>query len=424
MKKILFSFIALMLFSFVSQAQTWGNVIGQVVDSNQNPVPGVAVFSYGSLNSFINNGQDPSKFMYSSYTSGNGNFWSYYQNVNVGDSVVVGALDCNMNLSWGKAYVASANDTLIINLQIACVPGACDAVIRVDSNYWSPASPPAWIYTAVALRDSNFANISTPVTKTWSYNGITRTSTNSWQGPNEDSILVFSQTNPGPVCFQRMASCTPVCVGGSTPPPPAGHSCTADFYVDSVNSINFNGQIVVWENSSADTGATIIGYSWDFGDGTPAVYQQYPTHTYNDTGVYQVCLTIVSVKQTAAGLDTCTSTRCDSIGLDSNGNLVYKSSGQGFTINVIDPATVGQKEIGLKSRLKLYPNPSTGEATLSWDESVGVEKVDVLSINGEWVRSIDVSGSSHVQLNSLQSGVYLIRAHTGKETTVLRMIVQ
>src|SRR5690606_34235506 len=175
--------------------------------------------------------------------------------------------------------------------------------------------------------------------------------------------------------------------------------------------------------STTDSGATIIGYRWDFGDGSPTVTQQYPSHTYADTGVYEVCLTIVSVMQTPARIDTCVSTHCDSIGFDSNGNLIYKSSGQGFTINVVDPATVSQKEIGLESKFNLYPNPTRGEATLAWDASIGVEQIDVISINGQLVRSIEPNTAS-VKLNGLQTGVYILRVKSAQGEAAVRMMVQ
>ena len=233
---------------------------------------------------------------------------------------------------------------------------------------------------------------------------------------------MFSNTNPGQVCYQRSASCAPTCIGTGTPTPP-GHSCNADFFVDSVNSINFQGQIVVWENSTTDSMANIIGYRWDFGDGSPIVNQQYPSHTYADTGVYEVCLTIISVEQTATSLDTCVSTHCDSIGFDSQGNLIYKSSGPGFTINVVDPATVGQSEVDLASHFKLFPNPTSDEATLSWEAEMQVEHIDVFSVSGQVVKSIDPTTTS-ISLNGMQTGVYIIRVSSAQGDSTLRMIVQ
>lgn len=424
MKKILFSCIALLLCGFMSQAQNWGAVRGQVVDANQVPVQGVAVFVYGSLNTFNANGRNMGVYENNWYTSGNGFYYGSYNNVVVGDSVVVGVVDCNNTLHWGMAVVSQPLDTVFINIQIPCVPTACDALVSVDSMAYNPGAPPLFVYTAASLIDSAWAGINTPVTHTWSYSGTTRATTQlSWEGPNNDTLWIFSNNNPGQVCYQRMTSCASVCIGGSTPPPPSGHACSADFFIDSVNSINTLGQVVVWENSTTDPSANIIGYRWDFGDGSVTVNQHYPSHTYNDTGVYQVCLTIVSVMQTATGMDTCTSTHCDSIGFDSNGNLIYKSVGQGFTINVVDPASVGQKEIDMKSKFELFPNPSTDEATLSWDAIIGVEQVDVISINGQLIKSM-TPNTSLIKLNGLETGVYILRIKSEQGETAVRMMVQ
>ena len=408
----------------MAQGQLTGvTIYGQVVDGSNNPVPGIAVFNYGSLSTFQSNGQNISNFYYwdTEYTSGNGAYSGFFNQVSVGDSLLVGVVDCNMNLVTGMAYVSQPFDTVTINLQVNCIPAACDANIGYEAYSNGPAN---WSYTyyAQSLRDSSYANINSPVTHTWSYNGITRSGLNKWQGPNLDTLIFNgASATPPQVCYQRMSSCSPVCTGGSTPAPT--HYCNADFFVDSVNSINFNGQVVVWENSTTDSGATIVGYRWDFGDGSPTVNQQYPIHTYNDTNVYQVCLTIVSVKPTSTGIDSCTSTYCDSIGFDSNGNLVYKSSAPGFTINVVDPATVGQQEIGLESNFNLYPNPTRDEATLAWDASIGVEQVDVISINGQLIKSITPNTSS-IKLNGLETGVYILRVKSEQGEAAVRMMVQ
>lgn len=419
MKKILFSLMSFILCGFMAQGQNWGRIYGQVVDSNQVPVQGVSVFVYGTMNTFVANGQDMSVFERNDYTNGNGQYFSSYNNAAIGDSVVVGVIDCNMNLIWDVAVVNQQNDTLIIDIQISCAPGACDAVL------YKRAGSPSWPYdeyTATSLRDSSFVinALGGPVTHDWTYSGITRTSSVTFMGANRDTIWIPGRINPNNVCYQRTSSCAPICTNNPTPP---RLSCNAHFFVDSVNSINFNGQVVVWENSTTDSGATIVGYRWDFGDGSPTVNQQYPTHTYNDTNVYQVCLTIVSVKQTATGLDTCTSTYCDSIGFDSNGNLVYKSSGQGFTINVVDPATVSQDEFNLESAFSVYPNPTSDHATLSWKQEVVVKQVDVMNISGQLVRSINPSSNS-LRVNGLETGVYILRIQSEQGETAVRLMVQ
>jgi len=47
-------------------------------------------------------------------------------------------------------------------------------------------------------------------------------------------------------------------------------------------------------SSSVSTGDAIVGYEWDFGDGSPKSTDATPTHTYNKEGTYPVKLTYVT----------------------------------------------------------------------------------------------------------------------------------
>lgn len=55
------------------------------------------------------------------------------------------------------------------------------------------------------------------------------------------------------------------------------------------------GEDAIFTNtSSSPDGATLADFSWDFGDGSPAVTAESPTHTYASTGAYDVTLTVLS----------------------------------------------------------------------------------------------------------------------------------
>jgi len=49
---------------------------------------------------------------------------------------------------------------------------------------------------------------------------------------------------------------------------------------------------VAFTGTGTVTGATIVSYSWDFGDGTPTSSDQNPTHTFNVADTYTVTLTV------------------------------------------------------------------------------------------------------------------------------------
>lgn len=428
MKKLVFSLMSVALCGFMAQGQSLtGTITGQVLDSNQDPVPGIAVFYFG-VDTDVSSAVSYSKedYVYNVYTDGQGNFsLSYYianPNALNGDTIGIGVLDCQNNIVGFQRHVTSSNPNSTGNIQTSCEPGPCDVIITNDN--WVNGNSRDVFWYAQALRDSAYALVgpnTAPLIHEWSFSDnypATGHTHASWEGPNWDSIYrSLPASAPIPTaCYKRTAQCNKVC-DGATP-----LSCNADFFVDTVNSINFQGQVVIWENSTTDSTATIQGYRWGFGDGNTS-NQQYPIHTYNDTGVYNVCLTIVSTRATATGIDTCTSTFCDSIGFDSNGNLIYKTTQQGFTINVIDPATVGAEEVTLESRFDLFPNPTTDAATLNWDASLGVQRIDVLSINGQLVRSIEPDAGA-ATINSLETGIYILRVQSEQGSAALRMVVQ
>ncbi len=425
MKKLLFSLMGVVLCGFMSQAQINGTLSGKVVDASQQPVAGVAVFFYGGM-STLGGSQTmnitPEDYILWVYTDANGDYsLNYWTSSSSLDTAVVGVLDCQGNIVIGTSFVSSSQPNKnMSNIQLSCIPTDCDAVVSLRSTWViNPAGDIMYEYEAVSLIDSSFSNINTAVTHTWTYNGVSRSGINIWQGPNVDTIIFIttsSQPAPSNVCYQRFASCSPICYNVISTGPT--FKCDALFAVDTVNSINFAGQVVMWNNSTTDPGATILGYHWDFGDGNTS-NAQYPTHTYNDTDVYNICLTIVSTD----GTDTCTSTFCDSVGFDSSGNLVFKTTQQGFTINVVNPATIGQNEIDLNSHFSLFPNPSDDMATLNWDKSIEVHQIDVVNINGQIIQTI-IPDNNAVEFNSLNTGIYILRISSEHGTAALRMMVK
>ena len=210
----------------------------------------------------------------------------------------------------------------------------------------------------------------------------------------------YAQSGVYYYCLQ-VDSCPPVCdslVVGSTP------SCNALWTVDSVNSINFAGNVVLW-NLSTGTATNPLNYVWDWGDGTTST-GQYPMHTYSDTGIYNICLTVVDP------ISQCTDTHCDSLGFDASGNLVYKGTTfTGFTVVVIDPATIGSKELKLEAQVDAYPNPSNGKLFVQSDKYV-IQNVKVFNINGQLLQEVEVGQSSLIEVDINEKGVYLLRVST------------
>ncbi len=107
-----------------------------------------------------------------------------------------------------------------------------------------------------------------------------------------------------------------------------------------------------------------IKYVWSWGDGSHDSIP-YPSHTYADSGFYDICLSITD----STG---CQSTFCDSSfhALRTTNTIVY--------VNVINPLLTGTKETDVQTpQVDIYPNPATDKLYIN---SNGLMKNSMLSI--------------------------------------------
>lgn len=188
--------------------------------------------------------------------------------------------------------------------------------------------------------------------------------------------------------------------------PPA---CNAEYIVDTANS--FAGDIVVWNTSSPNSRDSLhtVNYHWDFGDGDTSVLA-FPTHTYSQAGEYEVCLRVSSYDSVN---NLCSNLYCDIFGADSIGNLIYKNGASGFTINVMDPYSIGEVEHNVP-KFEIYPNPAKeyfvvslyekNEETLHWE---------IVDINGMVVQQgkdrLIGKENIEIQTATLSEGLYVLR---------------
>jgi PKD repeat protein len=144
-----------------------------------------------------------------------------------------------------------------------------------------------------------------------------------------------------------------------------------------------------------------ISFSWDFGDGTPAVTGPYPSHQYASTGSYQICLTV-------ADMLGCTDTYCDSITVDSSGNIIYRSVIAGFVLNVVAPDDI---TTGITEQLPLissiYPVPSSDVIHVALSEYA--KYYLIYNSEGQLVMEGLQGDKTDIDISKLSPGVYLLR---------------
>jgi hypothetical protein len=82
----------------------------------------------------------------------------------------------------------------------------------------------------------------------------------------------------------------------------------------------------------------------------------------------------------------------------------------------------------LENRIGLYPNPTTGEFTLSYNlnasEQISIKVVNSLGQTVSEISKADMSaGTLSLDLSNHSSGVYMLHITTGDQSAVKRIVV-
>jgi len=217
---------------------------------------------------------------------------------------------------------------------------------------------------------------------------------------NTPSVFTFSST------FVICGGTSSGGGGGSGGGSGSGNTgCNAAFTFDS--TLTGNGQIVLYNTSTVDSlfqNANVL-YQWSWGDGTGAV-GAFPSHQYTQSGTFVICLTQTAIDSTAFGVMTCTSTYCDTISIDSTGNVSYK--GVNVTVNVYSPDQMNLDEEEIIG-FKLFPNPSQGAVNFEWNRA---SELTIYRISGQLFYAGPNDGQTPLPL--LPDGIYVVKAQSEK----------
>ncbi|MCH8318557.1 MAG: T9SS type A sorting domain-containing protein, partial [Bacteroidetes bacterium] len=151
-------------------------------------------------------------------------------------------------------------------------------------------------------------------------------------------------------------------------------------------------------------------YFWDFDDGFTS-NQQFPTHTYNSYGSYNICLTVTD------SVGGCVDIFCMLLQLDSINKTFF-----GYSVIVVpDPFGITgiNNEESNYTETKIYPNPASAKVYVEltgWGASATITLFNVI---GQVLSREDVSLNSgkntvELDLNSYPKGLYFIRIDSEK----------
>jgi PKD repeat protein len=168
---------------------------------------------------------------------------------------------------------------------------------------------------------------------------------------------------------------------------------------------------VILYNSSSNFGSHF--YTWDFGDGITGSGRT-PIHTSQNFGSYVVCLTITD------SILNCTSTFCDTVGMDSLGNLKT-----GFGIRVQNLIAVGIDETNDLNAIVLYPNPANNQISLDLSSVENNIRIRIMDVSGRVVMDQLNQNPGSVQnfeITSFKSGLYFMVLDDGNTQEIKKFI--
>lgn len=188
-------------------------------------------------------------------------------------------------------------------------------------------------------------------------------------------------------------------------------SCNANFTVAKDTSQQFS--VFLYNNSS--TGQT-HQYYWDFGDGNSAT-GMYPSHSYSSFGSYIVCLTV------SDPVLNCVDVFCDTIGMDSSGNL--KSPGFGLQVRAPIITSITE-EVEATEKVNIYPNPAESFINLDLNHKLNTFEVEVRDISGKVVlnkKSITGGKINQLDVSHLENGFYFLLLDQEGERSVEKIVI-
>jgi PKD repeat protein len=398
---------------------TYCSVITVIVGGGQ----GCQAYFYGSP------GWNPNSYEFFDYSSGNATNWLW----DFGDG------NTSTQQNPVHTYGSTGTGFYLICLTISeydpitqalvCTDTYCDSIYLMNQ----PSSCYADFYAQdLGNNEAMFANTSYPQTgSTWfgngevdidygdgniDYNiGSTINHTYSAAGTYYVCVTVWETDSAGTVlCTDTY--CDSVTVTSGTMP------CQADF-----QAIRDTGMVII-QNPNGTTTTTftdvfsfmdlstpvnmIQSWQWDMGDNGVGQYlqntsstSQMPVYEFDTNGVYNVCLTIVTMG------GQCTSTTCDSIDF---------SMMQGQT---------AVNEVNAIEQLTLYPNPANDKITISlMSNTAGNLSIRLVNMMGQTLRTKKVTiyneATNHsLDVSEIANGVYSVEVVLNGEKQYQRVVI-
>jgi Secretion system C-terminal sorting domain/PKD domain len=212
-------------------------------------------------------------------------------------------------------------------------------------------------------------------------------------------LTITARNLAGQTCTGQI--CKPVSVCAT---PPSEVNCEVQSYYLDGGGYDFTAYF--YENIYITQG-TLCQYVWDFGDGQTAYNTPAPSHTYSQSGTYNVCLTATSCVNDPWGntITSCFDLYCRTITV---GGVSWR-----------------QGSMRSESGSEIYPNPANTETVIT-PQNTGAMNVAITDAQGRIVKTTNFNGDLSVTLDisDLASGIYLVQINYADGTATRQKLIK
>ena len=151
------------------------------------------------------------------------------------------------------------------------------------------------------------------------------------------------------------------------------------------------------------SGIPPLQYLWNWGDGNTDTII-YPSHTYLDSGIYTICLSITD----SGG---CSNTYCDS------SYHIMRTTNQMVYVNVVSNVLTSTKTIIDKNVISVYPNPANSTITIHQSTPAANQQIIITDILGQEIyHQPIINTQTTIDISQWNEGVYIYQIKGEKET--------
>ena len=335
------------------------------------------------------------------YLDNSGNATIMGSDIDYGSFDNVGILGETASPSSFSCADIGVNTAILMVIDVCGNTSTCSTTVTVQDNI--PASPCPIYPDSFAMAGNVITYWVDTVAGATSY---TWTLPSGWSGTTTtNSITATVGAGSGIICVVANSAC------GSS-----GACCMQVSVVNCYAAFNLYADTSILHHyfiTDTVMGIQPFQYLWSWGDGNFDTIA-YPSHTYADTGIYTICLTITD------------STGCQSTFCDSSYD-VMRTSNTMATIDVINPYLMTPTKItDSKNVISIYPNPAS--STITFHQSIPSTNQQLLITNilGEEIYHQPINNSTQTTIDIFQwsNGVYFYQIRGDKETLQGKFVKQ